>query len=69
MDAPAAKPAFIKGRRVEGIVRELVARHAVHITDTPKCMYGKSIPLANTIGPFLGGKVAYAVMLEAVGVA
>ena len=31
------------------------------------CM-GKRFHLTNTIGPWLGGKVAYAVMLEALGV-
>ena len=30
---------------------------------------GKRFHLTNTTGPLLGGKVAYAVMLEAVGVA
>jgi len=32
-------------RRVEGIVRNFVARHAGHKTDDQKCMYEKTIAL------------------------
>ena len=44
MDTSAAKRAF-KLRRVEGIVRNFVARHAGHKTDAQKCMHARMIPL------------------------
>ena len=68
MDTSAAIRAF-KRRRGEGVVGNFVARHAGHKTNTQSVCMGKKFHLTNTIGPLSGGKVAYAVMLEAVGVA
>lgn len=68
MDTSATNRAF-KRRRVVVLFAIFVAGHPVQKMILKSVRMGKRFHLTNTTGPLLGGKVAYAMMLEAVGVA